>query len=221
MVRRTKEEALETRNLILCTAERVFHENGVARTSLEHIAGAAGVTRGAIYWHFKNKADLFTAMFDRIVLPMETMVEGCRRSDPDGDPLGTLRKVCTFALLETVRNPQRRRVLEILFNKCEYTAEMSAVVERHQEACTEGRERFEKSLRSAVALGHLPGDLDVRRAAVLLHATIAGLIGDWLFMPAAFDLEVQAPAMIDSFFEMLDSSPSLRTGTAQRRRPKN
>src|ERR1700688_3142706 len=73
MVRRTKEEALETRNRILDTAEQVFVEKGVSNTSLAQLAEAAGVTRGAIYWHFKNKADLFDAMMSRVVLPMEEM----------------------------------------------------------------------------------------------------------------------------------------------------
>ncbi|UHL66000.1 TetR family transcriptional regulator [Paralcaligenes sp. KSB-10] len=211
MVRRTKEEAIETRNRILDTAEHIFHENGVSRTSLEHIARAAGVTRGAIYWHFKNKADLFTVMFDRIRLPMETMIERCRDNDPDNDPVGTLRKIFTLVLRETARNPQRRRVLEILFHKCEYTDEMGSVIERHQEACADGRERIEHSLRSAVALGQLPVDLDTRRAAVLLHAMITGLMGDWLFMPESFDLEANAAIMVDSFFDMLRLSSTLRT----------
>ncbi len=66
MVRKTKEEAQETRNAILDAAEVVFQEHGVSRTSLAEIAKAAGVTRGAIYWHFENKADLFDAMIQRV-----------------------------------------------------------------------------------------------------------------------------------------------------------
>lgn len=219
MVRRTKEEALETRYRILDTAELVFHENGVSRTSLEQIAKAAGVTRGAIYWHFKNKADLFTAMFDRIRLPMETMVEKCRDNDPDSDPIGTLRKVFILILRETVRNPQRRRVLEILFNKCEYTDEMHSVIERHQEACADGRTHIERSLRSAIVLGQLPADLDPRQAAVLMHAMITGLIGDWLFMPQCFDMETRAVDMVDGCFDMLRLSRALRSPGATPDRP--
>jgi putative PEP-CTERM system TPR-repeat lipoprotein len=65
MARRTKEEAQETRNRILDFAEHVFNEKGVSRTSLDDLARAAGVTRGAIYWHFRNKAELFDAMLAR------------------------------------------------------------------------------------------------------------------------------------------------------------
>ncbi|MBV5333220.1 TetR family transcriptional regulator, partial [bacterium] len=66
MARKTKEEAQETRKAILDAAETVFQERGVSRTSLAEIATAAGVTRGAIYWHFANKAELFDAMIQRV-----------------------------------------------------------------------------------------------------------------------------------------------------------
>lgn len=65
MARKTKEEALETRNRILEAAVEVFLEKGVSQAGLEVIAEKAGVTRGAVYWHFKNKADIFEALQDR------------------------------------------------------------------------------------------------------------------------------------------------------------
>ena len=65
MARRTKEDALVTRDLLLDAAERVFQRRGVSRTSLQEIAQEAGLTRGAIYWHFENKADVFDAMLQR------------------------------------------------------------------------------------------------------------------------------------------------------------
>ena len=58
-MRRTKAEAEETRQAILAAAERVFFKKGVANSSLDEVAAAAGVTRGAIYWHFSSKTDLF------------------------------------------------------------------------------------------------------------------------------------------------------------------
>ncbi len=62
MARRTKEEALETRMQIIDAARRVFHAEGVNRSTLDKVAKAAGVTRGAVYWHFTNKAELFLAV---------------------------------------------------------------------------------------------------------------------------------------------------------------
>ena len=71
MVRRTKEDAQETRNRILDAAVEVFNRQGVAQTSLNDIAAEAGVTRGAIYWHFANKVALFDAMINRLICPLQ------------------------------------------------------------------------------------------------------------------------------------------------------
>ena len=64
MVRKTKEEAMNTRARIMDAAIELFADRGFARTSLEEIAEAAGVTRGAVYWHFKNKFDLISAIHE-------------------------------------------------------------------------------------------------------------------------------------------------------------
>ena len=71
MARRTKEDAIATRNGLLDAAELVFSEKGLSRASLSDIAQAAGATRGAIYWHFKDKVDLFNAMMERVTLQFE------------------------------------------------------------------------------------------------------------------------------------------------------
>ncbi|MGN1056456.1 MAG: TetR family transcriptional regulator, partial [Comamonas sp.] len=69
MARRTKEDAEMTRNQLLDAAQAVFFSKGVAGASLADIAQAASLTRGAIYWHFKDKADLFDALMKRTTLP--------------------------------------------------------------------------------------------------------------------------------------------------------
>ena len=141
MARKTKEEAQATRDRILDTAEQVFSERGVARTSLADIADAAGVTRGAIYWHFRNKGDLFAGLLDRVALPMEEMV--ARAADEaTEDPLDSIRACCIYVLRRTVRDARCRRVFEILAHKCEYVDEMHTLVARHmqcfrQRACSQ------------------------------------------------------------------------------------
>ena len=82
MARRTKLEAKVTRERLLDAAEGLFCERGVTRTSLTEVATAAGMTRGAVYWHFKDKADLFRAMCDRATLPLEAMFERVGEAAP-------------------------------------------------------------------------------------------------------------------------------------------
>ncbi|TIV74343.1 MAG: TetR family transcriptional regulator, partial [Mesorhizobium sp.] len=62
MMRRTKAEAEQTREAVLAAAVDVFLERGVTRATLEQIASTAGVTRGAVYWHFRDKQEIFTAL---------------------------------------------------------------------------------------------------------------------------------------------------------------
>ncbi|MGZ9164459.1 MAG: TetR family transcriptional regulator, partial [Anaerolineales bacterium] len=61
-MRRTKEEAAVTRATLLKTALSVFSAKGYAAATLDDVATAAKVTRGAIYWHFKSKADLYNTL---------------------------------------------------------------------------------------------------------------------------------------------------------------
>ena len=112
MARKTKEDALATRALILDAAERVFHLRGVSRTSLQEIAKDAGLTRGAIYWHFENKGELFHAMMERVTLPMMARMTEVTPGDED-QPLEKIRRNTASALRQVVHDPQVRRVFEI------------------------------------------------------------------------------------------------------------
>lgn len=209
MARSTKQEAQETRNRILDAAERVFHEQGVSRTSLEDVARTAEVTRGAIYWHFKNKGDLFDAMAQRVKLPMEAMVEA-GSDERAADPLGQMRASLIFVLQETVRNPQSRTVFEIIFLKCEFVAANDTIWNRRREEFSKGLLNFQRTVENAMTRGQLPQNLDVVVACSALQATIVGLINNWLLMSGPLDLAAEAPRLVDACLDMLRYAPSLR-----------
>lgn len=59
----SKKQAERTRENVLRAGLKMFSEKGFAATRLEDIAKEAGVTRGAIYWHFKDKLELFCELF--------------------------------------------------------------------------------------------------------------------------------------------------------------
>jgi TetR/AcrR family acrAB operon transcriptional repressor len=209
MARSTKEEALETRNRILDAAENIFHEHGVSRTSLSDVADAANVTRGAIYWHFKNKGDLFAAMCDRVRLPMEAMVEACK-DENEADPIGQLRETCLFVLKEAVRNPHSHKVFDIIFHKCEFVDPLDPILIRQRECFLEGMANIKRILVNAIIRQQLPADLDIDMACAALHATVDGLLHNWLFAPESFELAANAERLIDACLDSLRYAPSLR-----------
>ena len=206
MVRRTKEEALETRERILDAAERVFHEKGVAHAGLEDIAAAAKVTRGAIYWHFKDKAELFDAMMQRVVLPAEEMLERAGNG-VDDNPLQLLRRATTEVLLRTARDPRMQRVFEIAYHKCEYVGDAVGVRARHVASQNECLRTIEAGFRNCVAAGHLPSSVNPRVAAMGAMSLVSGIIANWVLEPSSFPLARHAEALVEIYFRGLESTP--------------
>ena len=198
MARRSKEDALATRNTLLDAAERVFLAQGVAGTSLNDIAVAAGTTRGAIYWHFRDKADLFNAMMDRVVMPLQSALESVQEP-PGGDPLPRLKKALRSALRQTVADPQTRRVFEVATHKVEYVDSLCAVRERHLRTRERVLEQFRRALLQSAEVRALRLAIPGAVAAQGLHALIDGLIHDWLLDPASFDLEATGSRTIDAY----------------------
>jgi len=198
MVRRTKEDALATRDSILDTAERLFHERGVSRTSLHDIATAAGVTRGAIYWHFKDKADLFNAMMARVCMPLEQSCDACQVAMAE-DPLGTIRDGLVDLFRRTVTDARIRRVFEISTQKVEYVDELLAVRDRRLQVRNEYLSQTERGFRLALRRGRVAAGASARTLAIGLHALVDGLIQNWMLDPTAFDLVRVGRQAVDTY----------------------
>lgn len=204
MVRRTKEEAEATRNQLLDAAEKVFNEKGVAQTSLAEIATAAGLTRGAIYWHFESKADLFHAMLERVTLPIDTMVDQLG-AEYMATPLAFLHNAAVTVLRRAATDDHTRRVFEIISHQCELTGDMAIGRIRQLESRADCLGKIEQALNAAITQGALPATLDVRTAAFGLHSLIDGLISNWVLKPDSFDLAQQAPQLIGAYLKGLQA----------------
>jgi TetR/AcrR family acrAB operon transcriptional repressor len=205
MARRTKEEAAATRDSILDAAEKLFVEQGVSRTTLQHIATAAGVTRGAIYWHFDDKGALFNAMMERAILPLEAEMQVLDQVESD-DPLVDLRNHMLAVLDRTVNDPGARRVFEIATLKVEFVGEMNAVRQRRQDNLANWKSRAERRIRLAADKGLVARDIDASSVALGLWTMIDGLIRNWMFDPQGFDLLALGKCVIDPYLD------GLRTG---------
>lgn len=212
MARRTKEDALATRQRLLDAAEHVFLAQGVAGTSLNDIAQAAGTTRGAIYWHFRDKADLFAALCQRATSPMDTLAERASEAT-GGSPIETLRSLCVDALAHLTGDPRTQAVFEIMFHRSELAGELACIAERHDRDCRQARARVESVIARAVAAGELPRDTDTALAVEALYAYLTGLMHGWTLDPASFDLRACAPALVDTFVAGLVARPPRKAST--------
>ncbi|TLF51921.1 TetR family transcriptional regulator [Halomonas urmiana] len=194
MARRTKAEAEATREALLDAAEEVFFDNGVARTSLEQIARHAGLTRGAVYWHFKNKADLFRAMLDRVRMPFEELVAETGASHDS--PLETVRLGFQQSLLR-LEQPRHRRVLAILIHRCEFFGDIDPCAIQ-TEMAGECLDALGGYFADAHRLGLLKQGLAPEVATRLLQAILSGLFHDWLRDPDAYSIYERGMALVDA-----------------------
>lgn len=208
MARRTKSDALATRHQLLDAAECVFAEKGVSRTSLNDIALAAGASRGAIYWHFKNKADLFNAMMERTTLPMEQALQQVGHESGQ-DPLAELQRSIADAMHRIANDERTRRVFEVATLKVEYVDELMAVRARHRRVQADNVLQMERSLQEALACRALSLPLPVATVAQGLYALLVGLIHSWLLAPETFDLEATAEASVRAYLAGWSLLPAL------------
>jgi TetR/AcrR family acrAB operon transcriptional repressor len=202
VARRTKEDALATRDSILDAAEQLFVKQGVSATTLQHIATAAGVTRGAIYWHFLDKGAMFNAMMERVKMPLESAVQLHDR-DLAATPLEALRKYIMCVFHVTVEDPKARRVFEIATLKMEYIDELNAVRERRKQNQSAWMTRAEARVREAVAKGQVRPDVDPYAVALGLWAIVDGLLRAWLLDQQAFDLVKLGAQIVDTHLDSL------------------
>ncbi len=207
MARKTKAEAEETRLKILDAAEGLFFESGVSRTSLEQIAEAAGVTRGAIYWHFADKAALFRALHERVRLPQENIVE---RAAVEGhpDPLGLIEQVAVDCLKMITTDVRQQRVSTILLLRCEYVGEMADVLKRQQDADAMMRKNLLQIFTMARDNNSLSATWTPAIAAKAFESMMRGLWADWLRFGQSFDLMTVGSQCVTELFQAFRASPS-------------
>ncbi len=213
MARKTKEGTEQTHTALLDAAECVFKEKGVAAATLNDIARAAGMTRGAIYWHFRDKSELVHAMCERATLPMEAMFNEITSVAGD-DPLGSIRRLTVHALTQVAQSPQQQTEFDILFHKCEKTGEMATMFEREQQSRSECHSQIEVLFSQAVKLGQLPADTDTPMAMQALHAFMIGLMHEWLLDPKAYDLAQHAESLVDTLLAGVRIAPPRKAAAA-------
>jgi AcrR family transcriptional regulator len=109
--KRLKAEQYEqTRRQLLDVARRLFAEQGFAGTGTEEVVRQAGVTRGALYYHFRDKRDLFRAVVED--LQQETLVRVQQAAAQEGDLWEGLR-AGLHAFLDACKDPALQRIVLI------------------------------------------------------------------------------------------------------------
>lgn len=125
MPRKTKEDSIKTRDLLLEASLDVFSEKSFSDVTLSEIAERVGMTKGALYWHFKNKSDLLSKLIGEIFLDSEREF-----AEKFGEPetLSDLREYYRKKLVLPDRNDRFIKIQAIMLRRFEWSEDVRSYV---------------------------------------------------------------------------------------------
>lgn len=196
-MKRTKEEAAVTRAIVLKAALSVFSAKGYAAATLDDVARAAKVTRGAIYWHFKSKADLYNTLVEEISARGASIVQ--QAVAEGGTLIDILRRVFVSQCALIEDDKEARAVMELALFKTGLDPELQAGRKKQIDAGNILIAGIADAMKMGVSQGILRDDVDPVDMARAFIAFENGAIQTWLVSSKSFSLKKSA----GSFAEIL------------------
>lgn len=184
MVRHTKAEADRTRTRVLEAALAAFAEGGVRTTSLEDVAARAGVTRGAVYWHFADKAALVTELVEGVRWPLD-IGDDVAAYEAHPQPLELLREQLCRQIERCMADPWQSRAVKIVLRHGVESELPAPAVARVEGALAETVWRLGRVMTIAHRRGQLRAGLRPASVARCLHAVGIGVLSDYASEAAA------------------------------------
>ena len=197
-MRRTKEEAAITRKQLLKKALEIFSKKGYTATTMQDIAREAEVTRGAIYWHFGSKAELYNTLIREYSDQGNVIVQ--QAASEGGTLLDILRRVFIRQLQVIEDDPEMRALMELALFKTGPVPELEQGRQQQIESGVGLIEMLAGIMGQAIELGLLRSDVDAKDMARAYLSFQNGLIQLWLHQPSQFSLKSHAESYADILF---------------------
>lgn len=198
MSTRQAERSESTRRELLRVARQLFTELGYAQAPIEEVAERAGVTKGALYHHFRNKRELFQAVFEE--LEGELVEKVITAAAAAGDDVWEGMRLGVRAFLEAALDPAAQRIVLIDGPSVLGWETWREIDERYGFALVHG------SLEAAMEAGVIRR----RPAEPLAHLFLASLSEAALQIARAEDTQQAMEEMFSTVWALLES---LRSAT--------
>ena len=202
-MKRTKEEAAQTRQQLLNAALSIFSRKSFEAVSLEEVAEAAGVTRGAIYHHFGSKADLFMALIEDASAQGGVVVQQAIAGG--GSFTDITRRVLEHTLTLLEENRRFREIMALSLFKSGSSPELEAIGQLRYEQARTQVFQLAGFFQAGIDQGALRSGLDPATAARGFLAYQNGLAMLWLSNQEAFSIKEQASQFADLFLTGIEA----------------
>lgn len=175
MARKTKEEALKTYHCLLDVSAELFSTCGISNTTLGDIATAAEMTRGAVYWHFKNKDDVIKALWERDALPVVDKFLN-QLSSMGEEPDKNFRNTLKDMMREIAHNPTANQAIRITLNSSEAIEQQSELQVHLESQAGNIYSGIEAAINRLAKQGYLREDLAPELLSAALWSYLHGLV---------------------------------------------
>ncbi|GLR13059.1 hypothetical protein GCM10007907_18490 [Chitinimonas prasina] len=205
-------ELVDTRDRILDAAARVFANKSYLGASLDEVAADAGLTKGAVYWHFKSKSDLFFALLDSRFQQEydEHLPAALARDAAHTDPKDGLKELLGGVVDRVKQDPDWPRLFLEFMGQARDPDVRNRLATAYQDSwrMSAGLIAHQHQLR-----GQQP-PADPELLAIFWSALMDGLIMAWLVNPERIQLDSLMPRMVDMLWHGLAPAPEFTSSPA-------
>ena len=198
-MRRTKEAAEETKQKIIDAAVELFETNGYNATRIEDIAEKTGMTRGAVYWHFKNKDDLYVSIFELFEKRLDRLLDESK--EKTNSQIERLR----WIIVNMITRPDILvgfRQMKMISVSNLRLAQTSNVLQKKGESVAEKYiGTLARIIEECITAGEMRNDINSEHAAWLTAFCIAGAVGINLKKPTLIPLKGSADDIVNLFLK--------------------
>jgi TetR/AcrR family acrAB operon transcriptional repressor len=202
-MKRTKEEAALTRQMLLDAALQVFNHKGYAQTTLEEIAKEAGVTRGALYWHFNNKFEMFQMVLQGVYEKVSERILEIVESDQSA--LNKLQNLFQEFYLILSNREEYRVIEELYLFKDNSGDKFSQLYKDHEEKARAFRESLKSIALEGIAAGEFDNRLEPELIIMAMMSFIAGMKSAWLSGINSISIKENVESLANIFIKGISS----------------
>ncbi len=174
MVRKTREEALKTKRNIMDVAKKLFCEKGFDKTSLTDIANEAGLTRGAIYWHFSNLDELFIELWQGMTAKYNLVSFFDEKNKSTKDSVKNSIKNWIISIGEASRDYDKqcffKIIMSVVYGDQGSQRIKQLVIDLHEA----DRNRLGNELKKGISNKEFPTNLDIEVVLDYIFSSVCG-----------------------------------------------
>lgn len=209
-VRRTKEEANETRRAILQSALDTFYEKGYSKTTFDEIARRINLTKGAVYWHFRNKPDIIAALINEHI---EYHIEQMEKSLPQMKNFDDILNFFLYSADHILKDENRRKMAFFITCQMEWSeAVIAKVLPQIKSKGEFGLTKIREALVNMYNNGEIDEDINIERLTHIIMSVWTGILDTYFSKRSTEDLKVMVTETFSLIFKGLKKEKTENAG---------